>query len=43
MSQLNGFIDLVVDNFKLKGISSITGIGAISEERVLDLMDRTMM
>ena len=36
VTALNGFIDLVVDNFKLKGISSITGIGAISEERVLE-------
>ena len=33
---LNGFINMIVDNFKLKGIQHITGIGAISEERVLE-------
>lgn len=32
---LNGFIDLMIDNFKLKGISAVTSISAISDERVL--------
>ena len=32
---LNGFIDLVIDGFKLKGIPSITGITAIQEENTI--------
>lgn len=32
---LDGFIDIIIDDFKLKGFSSITDIPAIEEKRVL--------
>ena len=35
ISMLNIFIDMFIDNFKLKGIQDIMGISAISDERVL--------
>ena len=41
LETINNFVDFIIDKFKLKGITSVTGIPAIAEERVIKFNEET--